>query len=144
MQIKKITSLVLAAALSISLAACGNSQTTAVTSGQDNQQAESTQTADSSEAKDPESAQAENKTEDQQAETAAENESSAGNNILILYFSADNTKDVDAVSSATPMTDGTSSVEWIANIIHDNVGGELIPIIPSEDYPLEYRKEGAR
>jgi len=35
MQIKKITSLVLAAALSISLAACGNSQTTAVTSGQD-------------------------------------------------------------------------------------------------------------
>ena len=138
MQIKKITSLVLAAALSISLAACGNSQTTAVTSGQDNQQAESTQTADSSEAKDPESAQAENKKEDQQAETAAENESSAGNNILILYFSADNTKDVDAVSSATPMTDGTSSVEWIANIIHDNVGGELIPIIPSEDYPLEY------
>ena len=138
MQIKKITSLVLAAALSISLAACGNSQTTAVTSGQDNQQAESTQTADSSEAKDPESAQAENKTEDQQAETAGKNESSAGNNILILYFSADNTKDVDAVSSATPMTDGTSSVEWIANIIHDNVGGELIPIIPSEDYPLEY------
>ena len=36
------------------------------------------------------------------------------------------------------MTDGTSSVEWIANIIHDNVGGDLIPIIPSEDYPLEY------
>ena len=138
MQIKKITSLVLAAALSISLAACGNSQTTAVTSGQDKQQAESTQTSDSSEAKEPESAQAENKTEDQQTETAAENESSAGNSILILYFSADNTKDVDAVSSATPMADGMASVEWIANIIHDNVGGELIPIIPSEDYPLEY------
>ena len=138
MQIKKITSLVLAAALSISLAACGNSQTTAVTSGQDKQQTESTQTADSSEAKEPESAQAENKAEVQQTETAAENGSSAGNNILILYFSADNTKDVDAVSSATPMTDGTASVEWIANIIHDNVGGDLIPIIPSEDYPLEY------
>ena len=59
MQIKKITSLVLAAALSISLAACGNSQTTAVTSGQDNQQAESTQTADSSEAKETETAQTE-------------------------------------------------------------------------------------
>ena len=136
MQIKKITSLVLAAALSISLAACGNSQTTAVTSSQDKRQAESTQTANSSEAKETETAQTENKTEDQQTETAAENESSAGNSILILYFSADNTKDVDAVSSATPMTDGTSSVEWIANIIHDNVGGELIPIIPSEDYPL--------
>ena len=138
MQIKKITFLVLAAALSISLAACGNSQTTAVTSSQDKRQAESTQTANSSEAKETETAQTENKTEDQQAETAGKNERSAGNNILILYFSADNTKDVDAVSSATPMTDGTSSVEWIANIIHDNVGGELIPIIPSEDYPLEY------
>ena len=57
MQIKKITSLVLAAALSISLAACGNSQTTAVTSGQDKRQAESTQTADSSEAKETETAQ---------------------------------------------------------------------------------------
>ena len=121
MQIKKITSLVLAAALSISLAACGNSQTTAVTSSQDKRQSESTQTANSSEAKETET-----------------DESSAGNSILILYFSADNTKDVDAVSSATPMTDGTSSVEWIANIIHDNVGGDLIPIIPSEDYPLEY------
>ena len=152
MQIKKITSLVLAAALSISLAACGNSQTTAVTSGQDKQQAESTQTAESSETKEPEStqtanssetkepesAQTENKTGDQQTETAAENESSADNSILILYFSADNTKDIDAVSSATPMADGTSSVEWIANIIHDNVGGDLIPVIPSEDYPLEY------
>ena len=132
MQIKKITSLVLAAALSISLAACGNHQAVAATSGQDNQQAESTQTADSSETKAPESAQAENKAEDQQTETAA------GNSIRILYFSADNTKDVDAVSSATPMADGMASVEWIANIIHDNVGGELIPIIPSEDYPLEY------
>lgn len=138
MQIKKITSLVLAAALSISLAACGNSQTTAVTSGQDNQQAESTQTADSSEAKAPESAQDEGKAEVQQTEAAAKNESSVGKNILILYFSADNTRDVDAISSATPMADGTSSVEWIANIIHENVGGDLIPIIPSEDYPLEY------
>ena len=132
MQIKKITSLVLAAALSLSLAACGNSQTSAVTSGQDKQQTESTQTANSLEAKEPESVQAENKAEDQQTETAA------GNSILILYFSADNTKGVDAVSSATPMTDGTASVEWIATIIHDNVGGDLIPIIPSEDYPLEY------
>ena len=138
MQIKKVTPFVLAAALSINLAACGNSQTTAVTSGQDKQQAESTQTANSSEAKGPESVQAENKAEVQQAETAAENESSEGNNILIVYFSADNTKDADAVSSATPMADGTASVEWIANIVHDTVGGDLVPVIPSVDYPLDY------
>ena len=47
------------------------------------------------------------------------------NNILILYFSANNTKDVDAVSSATPMADGVSSVEWVAGIIHDRVGGGM-------------------
>ena len=57
---------------------------------------------------------------------------------LILYFSANNSKDVDAISSATPMSDGISSVEWIANIIQTQVGGDLVPIIPSVDYPLEY------
>ena len=138
MQIKKMTSLVLAAMISLSLAACGSSQTTAATSGQTSQQEVNAQSADSSGAKNAESAQDEGKAEVQQTEAAAKNESSVGKNILILYFSADNTRDVDAVSSATPMADGTSSVEWIANIIHENVGGDLIPIIPSEDYPLEY------
>jgi hypothetical protein len=138
MQIKKMTSLVLAAMISLSLAACGSSQTTAATSGQTSQQEVNAQSADSSGAKNAESAQDEGKAEVQQTEAAAKNESSVGKNILILYFSADNTRDVDAVSSATPMADGTSSVEWIATIIHENVGGDLIAIIPSEDYPLEY------
>ena len=136
MQIKKMTSLVLAAMISLSLAACGSSQTTAATSGQTSQQEVNAQSADSSGAKNAESAQDEGKAEVQQTEAAAKNESSVGKNILILY--SDNTRDVDAISSATPMADGTSSVEWIANIIHENVGGDLIPIIPSEDYPLEY------
>ena len=130
MQIKKMTSLVLAAMISLPLAACGSSQTTAATSGQTSQQEVNAQSADSSGAKNAESAQDEGKAEVQQTEAAAKNESSVGKNILILYFSADNTRDVDAVSSSTPMADGTSSVEWIANIIHEN--------IPSEDYPLEY------
>ena len=29
-------------------------------------------------------------------------------------------------------------MEWIARTIQENVGGDLVPIIPSEDYPLEY------
>lgn len=58
--------------------------------------------------------------------------------ILVLYFSAENTRDADAVSSATPMVDGASSVKWMAEIIHDAVGGNIAEIIPSEDYPLEY------
>ena len=126
MQIKKMTSLVLAAMISLSLAACGSSQTTAATSGQTSQQEVNAQSADSSGAKNAESAQDEGKAEVQQTEAAAKNESSVGKNILILYFSADNTRDVDVISSATPMADGTSSVEWIANIIHENVGGKII------------------
>lgn len=76
--------------------------------------------------------------EEPMPEAAAETEETAGKKILVMYFSADNTKDADAVSAATPRTDGTASVEWIANIIHDNVSGDLVPIIPSEDYPLIY------
>ncbi len=74
-------------------------------------------------------------TETPQAETAAE---IGDGDILILYFSADNSRDPEAVSSATPMIDGSSSVKWIADIIHENVGGDLVPIIPSVDYPLDY------
>lgn len=67
-------------------------------------------------------------------------DSNKENDVLILYFSANNSKDVDAISQATPMIDGASSVEWMANIIHENVGGDLVPIIPSVDYPLEYNE----
>jgi flavodoxin len=61
-----------------------------------------------------------------------------GDKVLVLYFSADNTKDVDAVSSATPMVGDTSATKWIAEIIHDEMGGDIEAIIPSVDYPLEY------
>lgn len=60
------------------------------------------------------------------------------NDILIVYFSAANLNDVDAVSSATPMIDGASTVEWMANIIRESVGANIVRIIPSEDYPLSY------
>ena len=122
MQIKKIMTVILAAVLSLSLAACGSSRTDAEPAADTETQMEPSE-ADESVV----------------APEVDQNETENGkNNILILYFSANNTKDVDAVSSATPMTDGVSSVEWIADIIHDRVGGDLVPIIPSEDYPLEY------
>ena len=72
------------------------------------------------------------------AVTAENTEDVSENDVLILYFSAANLNDVDAVSSATTLVDGVSSVEWIADIIHENVGGDIVPIIPSTDYPLEY------
>ena len=117
---KRILSIILAVLLIASLAACGNGQKTETTAKSDAATSKADDTATQAEAA------------QQGAKTSADND------ILILYFSADNTKDVDAVSSATPMPNGESSVKWIADIIHDEVGGDIEPIIPSKDYPLEY------
>lgn len=117
---KRILSIILAVLLIASLAACGNGQ-----------KAETTAKSDATTSKADDTAT--------QAEAAQQGaKTSADNDILILYFSADNTKDIDAVSAATPMPNGESSVKWIADIIHDEVGGDIEPIIPSKDYPLEY------
>ena len=117
---KRILSIILAVLLIASLAACGNGQKTETTAKSDATTSKADDTATQAEAA------------QQGAKTSADND------ILILYFSADNTKDVDAVSTATPMPNGESSVKWIADIIHGEVGGDIAPIIPSKDYPLEY------
>lgn len=117
---KRILSIILAVLLIASLAACGNGQKTETTAKSDPTTSKADDTATQAEA-----AQQGTKT-------------SVDNDILILYFSADNTKDVDAVTTATPMVNGTSSVKWMADIIHNEVGGDIEPIIPSKDYPLEY------
>lgn len=117
---KRILSIILAVLLIASLAACGNSQKTETTAKSDATTSKADDTA----------------TQSEDAQQGAK--TSADNDILILYFSADNTKDIDAVSAATPMPNGESSVKWIADIIHDEVGGDIAPIIPSKDYPLEY------
>ena len=127
MQIKRITALLLTAILAVSLAACGNSRTADKPSDSTDQQTEVSENTEN---------HTEIQTDDQTIQEIANDDGQKST--LILYFSADNTKDVDAVSSATPMADGTSSVEWIANIIQTQVGGDLIPIIPSVDYPLDY------
>lgn len=71
-------------------------------------------------------------------DSVSEDADKDSNDTLVIYFSANNLNDVDAVSSATPMVGDESAVEWMANIIHDEVGGDLVQIVPSEDYPLEY------
>lgn len=114
---KKILSVLLAAVMALSLAACGGNQNSGSSS--------SGQTATKA---------AETKAESNTASKVA----NAGSKALVLYFSAANTKDVDAVTTATPMVNGTSSVKWMADIIHGEVSGDIAPIIPSKDYPLEY------
>ena len=63
-------------------------------------------------------------------DSVSEDADKDSNDTLVIYFSANNLNDVDAVSSATPMVGEESAVEWMANIIHDEVGGNLVQIVP--------------
>ena len=60
--------------------------------------------------------------------------------ILTIYFSAANTADADAVSSATPYTDSLGSTAYLAEYIHSKVGGDIAKIVPVKDYPLSYNE----
>ena len=45
-------------------------------------------------------------------------------------FQREQYTDVDAVTAATPMADGTSAVKLMADIIYNEVGGDIAPILP--------------
>ncbi len=62
----------------------------------------------------------------------------AENKTLILYFSAGNSKNSDAISSATPTGNGYYSTQQLAVLIHDEVGGDLVALTPTNAYPLGY------
>lgn len=72
------------------------------------------------------------------AKTTASTAAIKGGKTLVLNFSAANTSDADAVTSATPLVDGKSSVAWIADLIAEGTGSDVVPIIPEKDYPLDY------
>ena len=114
MTVRKLLAVSLALVMVLSLAACGSGQT------------------------ENEEPAAEESLAEEQAEEPASDEASDTGKVLVLYFSADNTKEVDAVSSATPMVGDVSSTQWIAEVIHEEIGGDIEGIIPSVDYPLGY------
>ena len=120
---KKIIAILLSVLMVLSLAACGASESTPTEKAEETKAVETT-------------AAPRNDTETaQQVDTSAPEN---GEKVLVVYFSANNYSDVDTVSSATPMIDGVSATELIAQKIHDTVGGEIAPIIPAEDYPTGY------
>ena len=84
---KKILSVLLAAVMALSLAACGGNQNSGASSSNE----ASTNAA-------------ETKAESNTASSAA----NTGSRVLVLYFSAAHTKDVDAITNATTMVNGTS------------------------------------
>ncbi len=109
---KKILSIILAAILLLSLAACSAKSENTVTTtssnpAQTNQSADNAQTTESKK-------------------------------ILVIYFSSANTSDVDAVSSATPKAGGAGATGYIANYIHQKVGGDIEKLTPVKDYDTSY------
>lgn len=114
MKIKKLITILLAMLMILSLAACGGG------------------------ASEDSSADAAADTEVSE-EAADETDASANSgDILIVYFSAANRTDTDATTSATPTIDGEGATGWMANVIQEKTGADIVKIIPAEDYPLSY------
>lgn len=132
---KRILTVIISAAMALSLAACGAAESSAP--------AQETK-AQSSEIS---SSTAETKSDASNAGITDEKK------ILTVYFSADN-NNTDTVTGATPTIDNFAVTKYIAQQINSSVGGEIAPIIPEEDYPTGYdavadqakseRDEGAR
>ena len=130
MQIKRIIAACAALVIAMSVAACGSTDTKDNTSAQ-TQQIQKEDQADKAESDDVQNESTSEMAEDTQVLNKEQD-------ALIVYFSAANMNDVDAVTSATPLIDGESSVEWIANIIQEKTGADVARIIPAEDYSLSY------
>ena len=120
---KRILSLLLAGILTLSLAACGNTDST---SGTEDVSKTSEQGGEI------------------QPNTSATGESGSteldGNNILIAYFTAAENSGVDAIASASYTTiDGQAvgRVRAVADMIQENVGGDLFSIRTSVVYPTD-------
>lgn len=124
---KRVFTLFLAGILAISLAACGNtnsdgnaqdiSSEAPQTSGQENEMQSNTS---------------------EQVESS--NAGSDGSNILIAYFTAAENSGVDAISSASYTTiDGQAvgRIRAVADMIQENVGGDLFSIHTSVVYPTD-------
>lgn len=132
---KKNFSLILAAALAVSMTACGSlshAETSAVNS--ETVQQESTQQEQTT----PE-------TESAAAETSAE--AAEGSRVLITYFSRwGNTEypaDVDATTSASIVADGEQqygTTEYVAHMIQEQTGGEIHLIETAEPYSADFQE----
>ena len=77
-------------------------------------------------------------TNTQSPESSATDSGASEKNMLIVYFAPSNSDTVDAVSSATPRTNGVASTQYMAELIQAQTGADIAPIVPTEAYPLPY------
>ena len=124
---KRVFKLFLAGILAISLAACGN------TNSDGNAQdisSEAPQTSGQENGMQPNTSE----------QVESSNVGSDGSNILIAYFTAAENSGVDAIASASYTTiDGQAvgRVRAVADMIQENVGGDLFSIHTSVVYPTD-------
>lgn len=142
MKHKRIAAIILTMAMLSSFAACSGAGNEGGTENGTTSTASQSSISDKSSAGDDSVATSESNegsTEEKSAEISVQdNSSSSESKTLVVYFSASNTKDVDAVTGATPVQGIVGTVEHIAEIIHNQVGGDIAKIVPSKDYSLDY------
>ena len=123
---KRTVTLLLAASMIFSLAACGS---------KNNSTAQQTQALENRE---PAAASAEPTSTD--ADPAQPETADTEQKILIAFFSPANSDTVDSVSSATPRAQSVSSVEYLVQRIGEQVDADVARIIPVDAYPLPYQE----
>ncbi len=128
---KRFFSLTMAGIMALSLAACGDPEPQEPETG-----TETVSTAETETASTAETAQTETAAGSSSAAPAADGSS----NILIVYFTAAENSGVDAVASASYTTiDGQAvgRVRAVADMIQEQVGGDLFSIQTSVVYPTD-------
>lgn len=127
---KKIIAILLVAALSLSLVACGNSAS--------EPSSNTAPSSESSQTQEPASVQEESFPSGQDENVG--NEESGVSNILVAYFSwADNAilaEDVDAIASPSVIAPG--NVQELAGWVREETGGDLFSIRVTEPYPSDW------
>lgn len=125
-KINKLLTVVLAAILTMSLAACSSEtsdESTANTESGQSSMTESAQTDESS-------------SEESSAATASD----GGQSILIAYFSLPLNDGVDTVARASRKESDNGifgNVRFMAHVIQENVGGDLFSIETVQEYPMD-------
>lgn len=126
---RKVTAVILAAVLAFSLTACssGEAETTMDPTTVSSPQTEEATTEPATSASSTES-----------SEEASQTEASAGSNILVAYFSVPETDGADTVAGASRIVsegEVLGNCQYVAQLISQEVGGELFRIETVQEYP---------
>lgn len=136
MRYKRLTALILSAFMLTSLTACNNTSNNTATESSAETISSAPETVSENDTSDNTNHQAESDMTTNSNDTSTDTQA---NKTLVLYFSAGNST-ADTISSATPYENGYYSTQQLAVWIHDEVGGDLVALTPTNAYPLGYNE----